>query len=368
MGLGALLPVLPLYVDGPLDAGKTELGVVIAATAPAAILLQPVLGRLADRRGRRAILIGGPLLWAACVALFPFADSLLALLALRAISGIGEGAMIVAPATVANDIAPESRRGEAVSIFSLSVWGGLTAGPPLGELVLRDTHFTAAWRAIAGVALGGAALGTLIGETRPPQVEHRRGPRISRAAVIPGFVIAGQLAGYAAIASFTALYARELGMSGAGLVFALNGAVVMTIRGLGRRIPDRLGARRGAAWGLSGAAAGLALIALVHHPAGLYGGSALFFAGHSLIYPALMMLVVSRTPEHERSAALGLFGSFSSVGFAAGAVLLGALASAGGYRAAFAAAAFIVAFGLVPISRVRHRQPRSPEEPGLLRR
>ena len=55
-------------------------------------LAQPVLGRLADRRGRRPLLLGGPLVFSSFVALFSFASDPAALFALRAAAGVGDAA------------------------------------------------------------------------------------------------------------------------------------------------------------------------------------------------------------------------------------------------------------------------------------
>ena len=62
LAVGATLPVLPRYVDGPLGEGKIAVGIVIGAYAITGLLLRPFAGRLADRRGRRpAVLIGSVL-------------------------------------------------------------------------------------------------------------------------------------------------------------------------------------------------------------------------------------------------------------------------------------------------------------------
>ena len=57
-----MLPVLPRYVDGPLDAGNIAVGVVIGSYAITGLLLRPVAGRFADRRGRKPTVLLGSLL------------------------------------------------------------------------------------------------------------------------------------------------------------------------------------------------------------------------------------------------------------------------------------------------------------------
>jgi hypothetical protein len=53
VAVGAVLPVLPRYVHGPLDAGNIAVGVVIGSYAVTGLLLRPFAGRLDPRRRRR---------------------------------------------------------------------------------------------------------------------------------------------------------------------------------------------------------------------------------------------------------------------------------------------------------------------------
>lgn len=353
----ALLPVLPLYVQGPLEGGDVAVGVVISGALLAAALVQPLLGRLADRRGRRILLLGGPLVFGSCVALFPFVDTPAALFGLRAVAGIGDAAFVVGAITVVNDLAPEGRRGEAYSIYSLSAWAGLGLGPVIGDFVLRAYSFDAVWLVCAGLSIAGAVTALFLPETRQAPAPKKAGSSIfNRSAAIPGLILALEQFGFAALLVFSPLYARELGMAGAGLVLLVNATVLVSMRVFARRLPDQLGGRRAATVGVSLAAFGLALPAIVAHPGGLYGGAAAFGAGHALLYPALFMLAVGLASDHERGAALGSLKACEAIGFAVGASLLGVVASLAGYGAVFAIAGAATLAGLIPLLLARERR------------
>ncbi len=64
---------------------------------------------------------------------------------MRLLGGIGEAAFFVGAASMITDLAPESRRGEAISYWSVAVYGGLAFGPLLGNLLLGDDHFDRVW-------------------------------------------------------------------------------------------------------------------------------------------------------------------------------------------------------------------------------
>src|SRR5262249_61360816 len=51
LAVGAVLPVLPRYVHGPLDGGNVAVGIVGGSYPATGLLLRPVAGRVADRRG-----------------------------------------------------------------------------------------------------------------------------------------------------------------------------------------------------------------------------------------------------------------------------------------------------------------------------
>src|SRR4051812_4841427 len=59
LAVGAVLPVLPRYVHGPVGAGDLAVGVVVGAFAFSAVVTRPLAGRLADSRGRRPVVVGG---------------------------------------------------------------------------------------------------------------------------------------------------------------------------------------------------------------------------------------------------------------------------------------------------------------------
>jgi MFS family permease len=140
-------------------------------------------------------------------------------------------------------------------------------------------------------------------------------------------------------------------------VFAVNAIVVVAIRSLGRRIPDRAGPKRTATLALVLVAAGFGVVTLVESPAGLYLGTVVLATGQALVFPALMTLAVSGAPAAERSAVVGSFSAFADLGFAIGAVSLGAVEVSLGTTGVFTVAACLAAVGLLPLGRVPPRRP-----------
>jgi MFS family permease len=170
------------------------------------------------------------------------------------------------------------------------------------------------------------------------------------------------MCGFSAFMVFTPLYARALGMHGAGLVLLVNALVLIAMRILGRTVPDRLGGHRAAAAGLVFGAIGISLPAITNDIPGLYLGAACFGAGHALLYPAVVMLTVAAARDDERSAAVGGLRASEAFGFAVSAPLLGVIAAHAGYRSAYGVAGVVTALGIAVLAVARKVERRRPAE------
>lgn len=362
VSVGALIPTLPLYVEGPLGGSDVAVGLAIGTFSLSAVLLRPFTGRLSDVRGRRILIVAGAGLVTVSVAGYVFATALIPLLALRLLTGAGEAFFYVGAAAAINDIAPDERRGEALSFFSLALYAGLAIGPVLGELALEISSFAAAWLLSAGAAGLALLLGWKVPDTRPPDAASGGGaPLLHRAALVPGTVLAASVWGLAGFSTFVPLYARELGLDGSRFVFVTYSGLVLAIRLFGAQIPDRLGSRLTARLALTASAVGMTILGFVEAAPALFVGGAVFGIGQALAFPALMSIAVRGAPPSERGAVVGTFTAFFDLAFGLGAVTLGGVASAFGYAGTFRVAALVALGGLALLFLYAHRDARASE-------
>ena len=90
----------------------------------------------------------------------------------RLVTGAGEAAVFVGVATAAQDLAPDHRRGEAASYFSVALYGGLAVGPPVGEALVGQ-GFTTLWLVLGGCAGLAAVAAVFIPRGRTVDRRHR---------------------------------------------------------------------------------------------------------------------------------------------------------------------------------------------------
>jgi predicted MFS family arabinose efflux permease len=356
-GDGVLVPAVPRYVQGPLAAGDVAVGLVVGAFSLSAFFLRPWVGGLGDRWGRRPLMVLGAGLFTVSVLGYGTASSPEALAGLRLLTGAGEACFFVGALTAVADLAPAQRRGEAMSLASLALYVGIGVGPLLGEVAIERSGFGAAWALAGAAGLAAVAVAVLVPDTRPHDPAPEPGgpaagrPLIHPAGLLPGLVLLAGILGMAGFLTFVPLYALDLGMGGSRVVLLLFAAVVVGIRGVGARIPDRLGPARATRIALALSAAGLAMVGAWRTPAGLVAGTAVFATGVALLTPAVMTLAVQGVGPRERGAVIGTTSSFLDLAIGLGPAALGLVVAAAGRPATFLASAAVAGAGLLMVVR-----------------
>jgi MFS family permease len=339
LSVGAVLPVLPVYVRGPIGAGDVAVGVVIGAYAVTGLIGRPFAGRFADRRGRRPVVVAGTLLAALAGLLYMVPAGLPGLIAARLVLGAGEGMVFTAGSAWIVDLAPEGRRGRVIGLYGLAVWTGLSIGPLIGEALLRVSSYELVWAFAAAAPLVGAMIAIRLPDPFRPREPGEREPLIAPESLQPGAALALASVGYAAVAGFVVLHLDARGVGHGAAVFGAFAAMVVLTRLVAGNLPDRVGPARCAVAAAGVEAAGLLAIGLAQSLAVALAGALAMGAAFSLLYPSLSLVVVGRVGEDRRGTALGTFTAFFDAGVGLGAPLAGAAAAIAGYQGAFVLAA-----------------------------
>lgn len=163
VGMTLLLPFLPLYVE---QLGVTDhaaivqwSGVAYGATFFSAALTAPLWGRLADRYGRKLMLIRASLGMAVAMSLMGMAHNVYELVGLRLLTGLLGGYASGSTVLVAAQT-PKARSGWAIGVLSAGIMAGSLVGPLIGGVLpgligIRATFFL----------IGGVIFITFLGTT-----------------------------------------------------------------------------------------------------------------------------------------------------------------------------------------------------------
>ena len=365
LGFSSVIPTVARFVATDLDGGDLEVGIALGVFSFSAVLARPWIGRLGDRRGRRVLIAGGSLITSIVLAAHALADSYLALLVARLVTGAVQGAFFVGTVTLTTDLAPEHRRGEAASYFSVAIYGGMAFGPWLGEWAAGRWGFDGGFL-LGGLCMGIAAviafwLPDFVGDQEPnvaSEENTRRRSLLYRTAIWPGVVMALGIMIFPALHGFMPKLMDERALGDAGPIYALYGLLVLVLRLVCSRLPDTLGTGKTAAVALVGSSVGMLIMGSFVSRPGLFVGAAVLAIGGSLLYPALMIAAVDGVPANERAQAMSTFTMFFELSGGIGAPVLGVVAWLSGTTvAAFYGASVLAAIGLPVLFTWRRRNP-----------
>lgn len=134
LGVSSIIPALPDVMEG-LSFTPATIGLTIAVFTLPGVLLAPVVGILADRMGRKVILVPALFVFGGFGFACFFAQSITQLLVLRFIQGIGAAPLGVLYGTIIGDLYEGRERGQAMG-YNASVLSMGTAGfPALGGIL-----------------------------------------------------------------------------------------------------------------------------------------------------------------------------------------------------------------------------------------
>jgi MFS family permease len=347
--------LLPLYIQA-LGGREGQIGTIMAMYSVAAVLCQIGIGTLVDRWGRKpfSLLAAG---MATAVSLLFAASSTLGwhFHLLRFLQGVAYSIFLTSNLTLIADLAPPSRRAEAVGIFGVSGLVTIAMAPALGEMVLRGWGFRALFVGSVVVALGTFAVCLATTVPAPEAREAFRGFGSDFWRTFSPVLAAAFQFGLANSIVFVFLppFARHVGLPRIGPFYLLYTATAIAVRFLGGRLADRFGRSQVILPSLIGLTTGVLLFSILHSTWLMLVIALVNGASHGFVYPATSALAFDRAPAGARGKALAAYNMAALTGGAVGAIGFGWLAQLLGYRPGFVVASLILAIGVVIFWRKR---------------
>jgi len=360
-------PIMPLYLPdlGVTSAAAVNLwaGVLAAATSCIAVFAAPIWGGLADRHGRKLMVLRSTLGIGLFTLAMAVAQNPWQMLALRGGMGLLAGFNSAATVMVASQV-PENRLGSAMSLMTTGTLVGSLIGPVIGGGIADLTGSYRLPFVFGGAICLGAFLVTLflVPERFTPPT-----PGKAKASLMAGIAIVarsrallslvvvmmmGQFATFAVQPVITLYVQDMLGerpdiATLGGLAFSVSGiAGILAVPLLGRR-SDRIGYRTTLLICLAGSALftlpqalPLGYLAFVAERFGL----GLFVAG---VLPAANALIARLTDPAQRGTTYGLLSSAYFIGNTMGPVTGGVVAATAGINWVFAMTAAMLLANLV---------------------
>ena len=376
-GQGLVGPVLPLYARD-FGVSATVVGLTLTVFALARLILNVPAGLIADRFGRRILLVGGPILTSIGMFGSGFANSISSLLIWRFVAGAGSAFYMSGALIYLIDIAPSNRRARYIATNQWALSVGVALGPGVGGLVAERWGLAAPFHLVGAIGVATAFYAIFrLPETRRPNVEATQGQ--GSAAEVKRIVCSGPFFAIAFVtgtifmtragtrATLVPLHADDTlawGPGEIGVVFTITGVMTWFPLWPATRATESIG------WGpvivFSGVAAGLGtfVIASSGTPLWFVIGNLILTLGTGTAGPAPAAFVAELFPERLRGLGIGLYRSAGDVGFVLGPPALGWLSEAASMPTAFRTAGCLVAAaGVWFVVSTRRNNPLSISEP-----
>ncbi len=357
-----VMPFLPLYVEHLGVTGHSALnmwsGIVFSITFLFSAIASPFWGGLADRKGRKIMLLRSALGMSIVMVLMGFASNIWQFLALRALLGLLGGFVPNANALIATQV-PRHKSGWALGTLSTGGVSGALLGPMIGGF-LADTYGLRPVFFITAAVLFTCFVFTLffIREQFTPvnkkDMLHARqvftslkNPKLVLSLFVTTMII--QVA-TGSIAPILTLYVRELAGNVSNLAF-ISGmiasvpgvAALISAPRLGK-LGDRIGPERILICALVISVLLLIPMSMVQNPVQLGVLRFLLGAADGALLPAVQTLLVYNSSNQIAGRIFSYNQSFRDIGNVTGPLVGAAVSASYGFRTVFLVTACVVLF------------------------
>jgi len=358
-----LLPTAPFHIL-ELGGSKFAAGLFLGLLTYSSAFSAPLTGGLADRVGKRRMLIVGSLAIAGFSSVYSVLRDYRILLALVLFHGVFWSGLLSASSAYITDIIPPNRRAEGISYWGLSNILAIAVAPQVGFAV-----YARGWGSVCAATAALNLAMAVIAWRLPPDASLRpgthHGPLIEWHVLILSITLFLYSFGYGGITSFVALYADANGVVPKSIFFTAFALAILVTRPISGRLSDRIGHRRVFLPCLGLIIAGLALLALDGSKRGLITAAIVFGIGLGSAYPAYAAYVMQHVPDSRRGAAFGSILAAFDTGIGTGSITTGWIAQRAGLSTAYAFAAVLatlsIPFFLIAEKRFL-RAERTPAE------
>jgi MFS transporter, DHA1 family, multidrug resistance protein len=376
--IGVMFPLMPIF-GRDLGFTTAQYGIVSSSIGLARLLCNIPAAWLAERYGRRPLLIGGPAIASLGIMLHSFATNAPELAAFRAITGAGGSLQMTGGQLFLADISRTSNRARTMAFMSVAFSAGTALGPLAGGLLASHFGLRLPFYFVGGAVAAVTVINYfVVPETKvfaaPPSNSDTTQPPASpppwetfvdsirqwkpllrnrQMQSVLGLQTAFWIATSGATFTLMPLFAtNKFGFepNDLGYCFALMSVITLVTMRPIARFTDLYGRKAVIVPGALLMATSLALYPWISSPAEFLGLVSLSSVGGTMVSSAPAAFVTEITTPETRAQGLALLRTASDLGFLIGAAFLGVLAISSSIEAALGAASGIIAVSALVFS------------------
>lgn len=361
-----LLPTLPIYIQ---DLGGTtkQVGFVMGCFAIGLLASRTWLGKVADRRSRKVVILIGTLVAALAPIFYVSVHSIYGLASIRAFHGISIAAFTIGYSALVVDLSPIQHRGTLIGYMNLAVPVGMSIGPAVGGFLQasgkqyfpQGTGYEVLFGISAICGLIAFAFSSQIKESALPNaVAQSHSPEIKRdfwqltrdpALIVPTIVLLLIGLVFGTLVAFLPLFIMELQLDfNVGLYYTVTAIASFLVRIVVAPASDRYGRGLFITGALVCYVISMVLLAQAQTPTMFILSAIAEGAGAGVLIPLTLALISDRSYANERGKVFALCMGGFDVGIALGGPTFGFLDDIlGGYQGIFSLAAVVALIALI---------------------
>ncbi|MGN7198020.1 MFS transporter [Bacillus mycoides] len=351
-----LLVTLPIYALQELHGTESGAGLITTVFLIASILTRPFAGKWIEKSGKFIVLISSLLVLFAASILYFIPHSMIGLLILRFFHGIGFGMATTAIGAIAADLIPESRKGEGMGYYGLSLNLGMAIGPFLGLTVMQQAGtnlmfiinaLCSLFALVAGLSVKLPKKTVMLERTIERKTDMKIGDFLETSAIPVSLVSAFFALIYSAIVSFVSIYAKEQSLvEAAGYFFVVYAVVLLISRPFTGKWFDLFGANIIIYPAILCFAVGTFLLSVSNTSLLFLSAAALIGLGWGTMFPSLQTIAIQVAPPKKRALATATFLSIFDFGFGIGSFIFGIAAAKIDHGSLYFYSSFLIIIGI----------------------
>ncbi len=334
MSFQMLIPTLPPYIKS-IGASGLEIGLVTALFSIGAVLSRPFIGYMLEYKARKPLVLIGAGMLLAVTFIYPLSQIVIVFLLFRLVHGLAWGWSTTVNGTAAVDVVPNSRLGEGMGYYGLSITIGMIVAPSLGIFLYQVTSFSNLIYISASLGFIAIVLLSTVHYQTPEAVKDTKredlkfsyfGSLIEKSSWYPAFITIIATFGYGSIATFIVIFGEERGIDQIFLFYLFNAIMASLSRPIAGKWFDTRGPRGIVLFCLAVTFVGMWVLSFAHSNLMIAVAGILFGIGFGSLIPTLQSWTLSMTAANRRGVANGMFFSSIDLGIGLGGLIFGVLA------------------------------------------
>lgn len=346
LGMNLLIPILPVFLKNS-GFSETQIGFIMGITAASALLIRPWVGLQTDTKGSRPVVLIGQILLIISTIGFWWISTFWGYLSLRLLFGLALAFYGTGAVTFASSIGTGETNVNAIAMYTLSTMMAVGIGMSSAQIAFDNMGF----KALIGMCSIFIFMAFLMMKFRaePISLGTSQGSKVPFMTVLKSKTVLSTTlcqfaASFSAGAAFTFLPLASLaqGVHFFSLFFISFAVAVVYSRFFVQKFNNRFGLEKSSIYACLTICVSVLLPLIPLSPVILIVSGLLFGLGFGIVFPTLVLLLVSRISKENRGTSLSILIAAGDIGNALSTTILGGVAENLGYPVLFITTAVIV--------------------------